>query len=291
MMHKIKKATAHATLKCKPENAEFNDYKQRLENLSSYLKASSKALIESEQAWKEVCIRQKQFAETFANRYPDKDDVREFGRQSAAASNALVKEFTLKTDGSTAKHWEVDALVQEYLQEIQEIGSEYRPLNTASTEVAMYTKKVDDLQKAKKPDESKIARNMEKLEEAKKAYDEILDRTVDRMKEVYDKRQVALKATYVAYWSSQLRAFSLVDCSLEATRDFVNNSIDSICGIKISSMTKEEIAEFVKQNTTLEITPSPKKATGGENFEDKAVPTSPVEDAADPAAEPAKAEI
>ena len=39
----------------------------------------------------------------------------------------------------------------------------------------MYTKKVDDLQNAKKADESKIARNHEKLEEAKNqdSYDEI----------------------------------------------------------------------------------------------------------------------
>lgn len=266
-MHKIKKATAQATLKTKPQNAEFNDYKQRLDNLTSYLKSSSKALNESELAWKEVCNRQKQFAENFANRYPDKDDIREFGKQSASASNKLVKEFTLKTDGSQAKHWQVDAVVQEYLNEIAAISSEYRPINTASTEVAMYTKKVDDLQKAKKPDETKIARNMEKLEEAKKAYDDIIDRVVDHMKDVYNKRQVALKATYVAYWSSQLRAFGLVDESLHPTRDFVNDSIETICAVKISRMGQAEVEEFVKANTTL--------SSGGGPA--KEVPTSPVD--------------
>lgn len=290
MMHKIKKATAQATLKTKPENAEFNDYKQRLDNLSSYLKASSKALNESELAWKEVCNRQKQFAETFANRYPDKDDIREFGKQSASASSKLVKEFLLKTDGTQAKHWEVDAVVQEYLNEIAAIASEYRPINTASTEVAMYTKKVDDLQKAKKQDDTKIARNMEKLEEAKRAYDDILDRVVDHMKEVYNKRQVALKATYVAYWSSQLRAFGLVDASLAPTRDFVAGSIDSVCAVKISRMTAEDVEAFVKANTTMSSTSpvgsSPAKDDPFKEAPIKEVPTSPVEETADAPASP-----
>jgi len=289
-MHKIKKATAHATLKCKPENAEFNDYKGRLENLATYLKSSSKALYESEQAWKEVCIRQKQFAETFANRYPDKDDIREFGKQSAAASNALVKEFTLKTEGSQAKHWEVDAVVQEYLTEIADIANEYKPINTASTELAMYTKKVDDLQKAKKPDETKIARNMEKLEEAKKSYDDILDRVVDQMKEVYNKRSVALKATFVAYWSSQLRAFNLVDQSLSATRDFVNGSIENLTSLKIGRMTPDEVTAFIEANSTMEQTPTPKgdAAAADKPFDEaKGVPTSPIKEGETAAAETA----
>lgn len=245
-MHKIKKATASVAKGT--ENAEFADYKNRLENLGSYLRESSAALNASERAWKEVCYQQKMFSEKFANRYPDKDKVREFGKQSAELSQSLVKEFVLKTDGSSAAHWAVDAVVQEYLTEIEEISNEYRPIADAMKEVSMYTKKVDDLQNAKKPDDSKISRNMEKLEEAKKKYDKILDRIVDKQKRVYSKRQVALKATYVAYWSSQLRAFNLLDESLDPTREFVQGAVESISDIRISSMTPQDIEAFLEAN-------------------------------------------
>lgn len=270
MMHKIKKA-AHTGKGS--ENAEFMDFKNRLENLSTYLQTSSAALNASEQAWKEVCNRQKVFAEQFANRYPDKDAVREFGKQSSAASQALVKEFILKTEGSSAAHWQVDAVVQDYLAEIADIAEKYKPIQDALREVTMYSKKVDDLSNVKKPDETKIARNIEKLEEAKSVYEEILDRVVDTMKTTYDKRQVALKATYVAYWSSQLRAFNLLDASLEPTREFVENAVEPISTIKIRKMTPEEVETFVAESGSAPTTPT-REPAGGE----KVLPTSPVED-------------
>lgn len=286
MMHKIKKATTSVKA---IENAEFSDYKSRLDNLSSYLRSSSGALNESEKAWKEVCNRQKVFAEQFANRYPDKDKVRQFGKESSAASQALVKEFVLRTEGSTAAHWQVDAVVQEFLTEIAEVAGEYKAVNAAVLEVSMYTKKVDDLHNAKKPDETKLTRNMEKLETEKKNYDDLLDRVVEDMKRVYNKRQVALKATYVAYWSSQLRAFNLLDAALEPTRAFVQESIAKISSIKIKTMQAEDVAEFIAENaspatptSTTAVSPTKEAAVSAT----KAVPTSPVETTPEAPAEP-----
>lgn len=245
MMHKIKKATT--TVKG-AENAEFADYRNRLDNLASYLRESSAALNESERAWREVCNRQKVFAEKFANRYPDKDQVRDFGKQSASLSDTLVREFVLKTEGSNADHWKVDNVVTDYLNEIADIASEYKPVADAMKEVSMYSKKVDDLQIAKKTDEQKIQRNLEKLDEAKKTYEGILDHVVERMKTVYNKRQVALKATYVAYWSSQLRAFDLVDKSLDPTREFVESSVEGFFGLNIKGMSDDDVNKFIEQS-------------------------------------------
>lgn len=279
MMHKIKKA-AHTGKGA--ENAEFADYKNRLDNLATYLRSSSAALKESEQAWRDVCNRQRQFADTFANRYPDKDQVRDFSKRSAQASQALVKEFVLKTDGSTAAHWQIDAVVQDYLAEIGEIAAEYKPITDAMKEVTMYNKKVDDLQTAKKPDETKIARNMEKLDDAKKSYEDILERVVEKMKIVYNKRQVALKATYVAYWSSQLRAFNLLDASLEPTREFVEGSVETLSTLKISTLTPEQIEKFIEESNSAPTTPTGAKTAANE----KTLPTSPVEDNMPEPAEP-----
>lgn len=276
MMHKIKKAAAHVTVKTSPESAEYAEYVTKLQNLSTYLKASSSALGESEKTWKDVCNKQKTFADAFANKYPDKDQVREFGKTSASKSQALVKEFVLKTEGSSAPHHKLDDLVQTYLGEITACQEQYKEVTNLNTEMQMYTKKVDDLSKAKKPDEIKIARNMEKLEEAKDNYEKKLDAIVDQMKAVYAKRAVALKATYVAYWSSQLRAFDLLSDALVDTREFVSTAVEPLSQINISSISDADIEAFNAANTA---------PTGA-----KSPPTSPIEDAPkDPAVPPVAA--
>lgn len=309
MMHKIKKAT---TVAKGTENAEFCDYKNRLDMLANYLRESSVALKESERAWQEVCNKQKVFADKFSNRYPDRDQVREFARESAMCSQMLVKEFVLKTEGSNAPHWAVDQVVQDYVKEISEIASEYKPVADALKEVTMYTKKVDDLQSMKKPDDTKIGRNMEKLDDCRKKYESLLDRVVDRMKEVYNKRHVALKATYVAYWSSQLRAFNLLDSSLDPTREFVQASVEKLANLKIRSMSPDEVDQFRAENATVpeintksitsgtpssSVAPSPQSATAstppaaaGANT--KEIPMSPVDgEAVDSSVEPPMTEI
>lgn len=283
-MHKMKKKAVRDKT---ADNAEFADYKNRLDRLGLYLRASSAALNESELAWREVCNRQKIFAETFANSYPDKDEVREFGKRSSKSSAALVKEFVLKTDGSVAPHWQVDAVVQDYLTEIDEVALEYKPVNESKTEVALYTKKVDDLQNAKKPDENKTARNIEKLEEAKKAYEDLIDRVVEKMKDVYNKRQVALKATYIAYWSSQLRAFNLLDASLTPTRAFVEGSVEQLVSTKIKTMSEEDVADYIKSS----VSPSTTPKSVGTSVSGKAVPTSPIEETTEIPTPPAAAAI
>ncbi len=258
-MHKIKKRTAQVTLKQTPENAEFNQLHSALENLAQYLKGSSKALNDCENSWSNVCNKQLQFAETFASRYPDNDVLREMGKQSAQASHTLIKTFTRRSEASDAPHWKIDAIVHTYLDEISSLSSEYKKITPAYTEVARYSKKVSDLQQAKKPSDEKVGRNLEKLEDAKRKYEDIMERLINQMKEVYGKRQIALKANYVAYWSSQLRAFDLVGASLATTREFVNNGEAELRALDIRKMTPENVAKFVAENAKFQIA-SPRAA-------------------------------
>lgn len=275
MMHKMKKAAAHVTTKTTPESAEYAEYVVKLTNLSTYLKASSVALSESERSWKDVCNKQKAFADAFANKYPDKDQVREFSKTSASKAQGLVKEFVLKSEGSTAPHNDLDATVQEYLAEIAAVQEQYKEVTNLNTEMQMYNKKVESLSKGKKVDETKTARNMEKLEEAKAAYEAKLDSIVDEMKAVYAKRGVALKSAYVAYWSSQLRAFDLLADAMVDTREFVSGSVEPLRAMKISALTPEEIEDFTQNN----------QAPGGNG--PKVAPTSPIEDGVKDPAVPA----
>lgn len=289
-MHKIKKAAANAK---GAENAEYVDYKNRLEMVAAYLCESSTALQESQRAWQDVCHQQKSFADKFALRYPDKDEVRNFAKASSVSSQKLVKNFVLKSESRDAPHWQVHEVVQDYLKEITDVSSEYGAVTDAAKEVAMYTKKVDDLQGAKKKvDEAKVSRNMEKLNDCREKYEQVLDRVVDRMKMVYNKRQVALKATYVAYWSSQLRAFNMIDSSLEETREFVESSVENLSTIKIRSLTAEDVAQFREVHCENTPTSSPKSAADDTAVvADKTVPMSPVDGTEEVPADPLVAAI
>lgn len=264
MMHKIKKAAAHVTTKTTPESAEYAEYVIKLTNLSTYLKASSAALQESERSWKDVAQKQKVFADAFSNKYPDKDVVRDFAKTSASKSQALVKEFVLKTEGSSAPHHDLDNIVQEYLAEIAAVQEQYKEVTTLNTEMQMYNKKVEDLTKGKKLDETKTARNMEKLEEAKAAYENKLDTIVEEMKEIYGKRSIVLRSTYIAYWSSQLRAFDLLKDALTETRDFVETGVEPLQKIQIGTITAEEAADFAANSESA--------------FGSKSQPSSPIND-------------
>lgn len=272
MMHKAKKLAAGVTTKRTPESAEYVEYCNKLTNLSTYLKASSAALQESERGWKDVCTKQKAFADAFSNKYPDKDQVRDFAKTSAAKTQGLVKEFVLKTDGSGAPHHELDAIVQAYLGEINAVQEQYKEVMDLNTEMQMYDKKVKDLSKGKKVDETKTARNMEKLEAAAAEYEAKLETIVEEMKGVYAKRGVALKATYVAYWSSQLRAFDLLSEALVDTRGFVSGSVEGLRSLDIGAITDAEVEAFTAANAS------------GAPGAAKAAPMSPIEDkVADPA--------
>lgn len=236
-------------------NAEFNDYKGRLENLANSLTASHTALKQSDEAWKVLVHSQKTFAENFSNKYPDKDTTREFSKKSAESSQAVQKEFILKSDEGTATHWKLDAIPQAYIAEIREIETTYKDLTTSNTDLELYKKKVQDLQKPKKKDltdkeKSKVERNIKKLEENQKKHDELLDKTVDRMKEVYAKRQVPLKSAYVAFWLSQMRAFEMVDKSITITREFVRASVDDLLSVNMAKLTEEQIEKIVNVNVS-----------------------------------------
>lgn len=297
MMHKIKKAATNAK---GVENAEFVDYKNRLEMLAAYLRESSGALKESEKTWQEVCNTQKTFADKFSLRYPDKDSIRDFAKQSSQSSQKLVKNFVLKSESKAASHWKVDVIVQDYLKEITDIQSEYRQIDDFGKEVAMYNKKVEDLQNSKKKnkDEEKISRNIEKLNDSREKYEQYLDTVVDKMKHIYNKRNIALKATFVAYWSSQLRAFNMIDNSLDPIREFVENSVEDLVAIKIRAMTEDDIEQFRVEHLQVDSngkrsnasTPTSVASPAATTLAGKeAVPTSPVEEAAAPADPPAAA--
>lgn len=261
MMHKIKKAVA---AKSTPESAEYAKYTIKLANLSVILATSSAALKASERSWQDAAQLQKDYADAFSNNYPDKDVVRDYAKTSATKAQALVKEFVLKTGGNDAPHQDLDNNVKIYLEEIAAVQEDHKEINKLSTELKMYSSKVAALTKGKNADVTKTERNMEKLEEAKTAYEAKLDSVVETMKNINVRRSIVLKSTYVAYWSSQLRAFDLLDESLTETRDFVSTDVEPLRKINITSITPDEVAAFGAQG----------EASAGAKIQ----PTSPIND-------------
>jgi DNA-directed RNA polymerase subunit L len=240
--HDIKQHTSSSTRT--PDSALYADYVGKLGNLSTSLKASAKAIADSEIAWKDMRVKQRTFAEQFLSLYPDKDIVREHGKISAERSQRLTDEMGLGYDGSAYQFTELTTLIRDYIAEVTAVQNQYKMVHDLTTDLKLYTKKCEDLTKSKKSDESKLSRNLEKREEARSKYDAKLEDVVDQMRRVYDRRGVVLRAAYVAFWGMQIQAADALCETVSETRGFVQSSARQMRGARLTGMTDDFAAQF-----------------------------------------------
>jgi hypothetical protein len=240
--HDIKQHTSSSTRT--PDSALYADYVGKLANLLTFLKASVKAIADSEIAWKDMQVKQRTFAEQFLSLYPDKDIVREHGKISAERSQRLTDEMGLGYDGSAYQLTELTTLIRDYIAEITALHNQYKMVHDLTTDLKLYTKKCEDLTKSKKSDESKLLRNLEKREEARSKYDAKLEDVVDQMRRVYDRRGVVLRGAYVAFWGMQIQAADALRETVGETREFVQSSALQMRGARLTGMTDDFAAQF-----------------------------------------------
>jgi DNA-directed RNA polymerase subunit L len=240
--HDIKQHTSSSTRT--PDSALYADYVGKLGNLSTSLKASAKAIADSEIAWKDMRVKQRTFAEQFLSLYPDKDIVREHGKISVERLQRLTDEMGLGYDGSAYQLTELTTLIRDYIAEVTAVQNQYKMVHDLTTDLKIYTKKCEDLTKSKKSDESKLSRNLEKREEARSKYDAKLEDVVDQMRRVYDRRGVVLRAAYVAFWGMQIQAADALCETVSETRGFVQSSARQMRGARLTGMTDDFASQF-----------------------------------------------
>jgi hypothetical protein len=262
MMHKIKQEIrSHTSSSIKtPDSALYRDYVSKIANLSTTLKAYCTAIGESEVTWHSLRATQRRFAEQFVNKYPDEDIVRGNARISAAQSQQLADDCMKNTDGScTPQQDELSMLIRGYLTEIAAIEQQYKMVTNLTTDLKMYTKKVEDLSRGKKPVDEKLSRNMEKRENARAKYEAKVEQVVEQMRRVYERRGVVLRAAYVAFWGLQIQSVDSMSEAVGATRSFVFSSARMMRGVDFANMTDAFAAQF---NSSCDTSPEPFASQG-----------------------------
>ncbi len=290
MMTKMK-SFGESILQKSVTDAEFNNYKSRLEASVASLKLLREQLPAAELAWKEMTMANKHFLENYVDAYPDEDVMRRFGRETDRACEKLHRALMFTNDG---KHWDCDRVVGDFIAEVESL--DYKAVIAAQNEVAKYNRKLDVLRRAKSFDEERFARNEEKMDVVRSNYERVLQPTVARMRELWAKVPVAFTAIFIGYWACHVRAVALVGFAFNDTKKFVALHEDMLAGIgtDIRSISKVALEEALKQLDTVPTSQgdfvkvlsgsglvTSKKSMGAKNIsvddaEIKHLPTSPV---------------
>ncbi|GAB0495230.1 hypothetical protein MMPV_006529 [Pyropia vietnamensis] len=231
MMHKMKRNVAamgtHVI-----ENAEVQDYRQRLDGAAKALKAGLEETAATERNWTSlVGSNFVNFADRFATSYPDPDHMRVVAKETATSSLALLKTFNGRVESTTSQHKQLEALVRAYLAEIEGVEKDIKTtLQASKVELDMYAKKLEALQAktGSGRDETKIGRNLEKFEAARTAYDAAVEAVTARQKAIWEKRRVAFTALFCSFFNAQASAMSACMTTLSATFSFVDDNQDAL---------------------------------------------------------------
>jgi len=231
MMHKVKRNVA-AMGTHTIENAEVQDYRQRLDVAAKALKVGLEDIAATERNWTAlVGSNFVHFSDRFATSYPDADPLRVVAKETATSSLALLKTFTGRVESTTSDHKRMEALVRAYLGEIEGVDKHIKTsLHAAKVELDMYAKKLEALQAktGSGRDETKIGRNLEKFEAARAAYDAAVETVTARQAAIWARRAVAFRALFVSYFQAQASAMSQCLSTLGSTFGFVDEHRDAL---------------------------------------------------------------
>jgi len=239
VFHKLK--SGGGLLKSKPD-AEFADFRARLESVEESLLMLKEHLQPAESAWKNVARESHLFVSGFISNYPDEDEMRNWTRDTEKICEKLTRSLTIT---HASLHWKADSLVDDYISEIHSI--DYKAVIAAQAEVNKYTRKLDVLRKAKSLDREKVERNEEKFDTVKSNYEAVLQPTVEKMRDIWNKAPIAFNAAFTAYWFSHVRAAQFVDHAYSDIDAFVKHHQDTFATLKLSQCSKIGLEDITKR--------------------------------------------
>lgn len=210
MLHALKRKTVGGIqARHEPKNAEFDNLRQRLDNVQKALTNSLDSASKAEKSWIGVTDSAQNFCEGLHSLYPQDDAVRILFKKTLDDASALQKE--VKHGAEAASNVKsIERMVRGYLAEIKTLKTEYPRVEAARKDFGMYHRKVERLGSQNTKKDDKRRKFLDLLENSKATYDSILDGIIHRMRTTYDKSPTMFRAAYVAYWLSQLRIHSAV---------------------------------------------------------------------------------
>lgn len=248
MLHSFKKNLAKASA---PQRGvlppgEFQDYKKRLTVVKRNIMNYDEKMTSCLRAMQKQMIEQRSFSENFVEGYPVTDDETSvLARDFAVGAQEVYDYYIRETSPETASFLQMQAQVQGYLTEIDEVEAMYKELAEAKSETARYQEKVDALSMAKKVDDVKKQRNLDKYESERQKYDELVETVVSKQKKVYSKAALVHRIALCAYWQANEKHLEILQKSMQKTSKYVADNIEELANIDISTVEPEETSEFI----------------------------------------------
>ncbi|KAA8494606.1 hypothetical protein FVE85_2847 [Porphyridium purpureum] len=224
VMHKVVPVKADASYVVE-KDATILDRAGKLKMTKDALKPTQAQVKEAEKNWKGVFTTMETTFASMVSSYPDDDSVKQMAKtvakeSSDAQRNASNAQLNSQSYNKAASN--LDA----YLAEITKLDAEYKKLEDLRVDYEMYAGKVHGLEgKAEKkggPDEKsgdKINRNHEKLDSAKKAYQEKIEFVAARQEELLGQQEDAFRIAYSAIFYAHALFLDTMDKSFVETFD------------------------------------------------------------------------
>lgn len=239
MLHNFKKIFAKTTAPSRGINpgAEYLDYKDRLATIKKNLIYINKTMDDALRNWGVLMIEQRSFSQRFSEGYPiSGDETDEHAKDFYAGSQTVYDHFLRNTSPETASYHRMHAQLKLFIKEISEVESLYGPLVEAKSESERYQAKVDSIDRSKRNNELKKARNLQKMDQEKLRLVEMTNQVVNAQKVTYAKAPVVYKAALCAYWSAHEKHTQVLMESMEKTSAFVRDSEVELAALDVSQL-------------------------------------------------------
>jgi len=207
MFNSIRRKTVGlGTAKNQPVNAEFDNLRQSLDNVSKALTSALADIDSAEKSWKTLVTSASHFSSALHSLYPTDDDLRALFKTTHEQVSAPLTKQMAEDGAPDSQVKSIERMVRAYLTEIKTLSAEYTKVDHARRDYAMFQAKADKLAKKNSSggggdkQTKNIDKNLNNLEESKAKYNSILEGTVHRMKSTYDKATTMFRAAFVAYW-------------------------------------------------------------------------------------------
>lgn len=228
MFHSIKRATVGlAAGKHEPKNAEFENMRNKMENVNKALASALNDIEGAQKTWHAVVDSSDRFAASLHTLYPNEDQVRALFKSALDEVRGPIAEDMHAIVNPSSQVRSIERNVRAYLTEIKTLTAEYNKVENARKDYAMYQAKTEKLDKSSNGTD-KQSRNLDKLESSRATYHSILDGTLHRMKTTYDKAPVMFRATHVAFWLYQSRMNDLLSKHFSNSFDYAAQNCDSL---------------------------------------------------------------
>lgn len=263
VLHTVKKKTALAAspILSPPNNAEYEDYKQRLSSIKRSMQATIASINDNTRRFNKLYISIRSFSERYVENYPvEKEATKGVARECEEESQELWDHFVKET-GDWVPYKRIHKQIQVYIDEIRGVESKYFELKSRKVEMERYQGKLDKIALASKEPEkdgimgkvdgvlkktkgdidAKKTRNMVKLKRAKARYLDQLGEVIAEQKGTYSKHEIVFRAALAAYWLAHDSHVSCLLKSLHKTIEFAEANEGDMLELDVPNMDVEHL--------------------------------------------------